>query len=263
MRRPVLFVGLAAAALGVVSVADVEPFTTFGATPAASTSSTNGQGPPSGPDPVLCEVTGVRTSYNSTYDQTSGRYLIQQVTVSDLDSACDGATLGVQLRDGSAVVGSGSGTVGASSTMQVAMTPPAPAEAVVAVHVALRGGTVPLPAECAGFRADRRAYGTVGNDALVGTSLSDLMYGLGGNDNVRSGPNGDCVDGGAGHDTLDGESGDDVVIGGDGNDKLSGGNGRDKLHGGSGNDVLNGGTGTDECISGGGTDTFVGCEVQR
>jgi len=66
----------------------------------------------------------------------------------------------------------------------------------------------------------------IGNDtgnSIVGTVLSERIYGLGGND------------------TLNGGAGDDVIAGGDGNDRISGGIGSDQFVYGSrsfGNDIL-------------------------
>ncbi|MBE0484417.1 MAG: cadherin-like domain-containing protein, partial [Bacterioplanes sp.] len=92
-----------------------------------------------------------------------------------------------------------------------------------------------------------------GNDlnntfTLNGTSDSDLIYGLGGNDRLNgttgSGGN-DILFGGDGRDTLNGGDGDDFLSGGAGNDTLNGGNGNDYLWSGAGNDTMTGGAGAD------------------
>ena len=87
-------------------------------------------------------------------------------------------------------------------------------------------------------------YGTNGADTLTGTNsqAADLIYGLGGDDQLT---------GGAGNDQL---YGDDNSVSfpdlqpspnEDGNDRLSGGRGNDQLSGYGGNDLLAGGAGVD------------------
>ena len=78
--------------------------------------------------------------------------------------------------------------------------------------------------------------GKVGNDALIGTTLSGSA-GL------------DTLVGGDGADQLTGNGGDDVLLGGGGNDNLmSGGAGNDILVGGDGNDILTGGADADTFV---------------
>ncbi|MCA1403490.1 calcium-binding protein [Ensifer sp. IC3342] len=66
-----------------------------------------------------------------------------------------------------------------------------------------------------------------GNDDITGSSVANVLRGLGG------------------HDILEGLGGDDFLDGGSGDDDLYGGSGADILRGGTGFDYLNGGTGTD------------------
>lgn len=85
-----------------------------------------------------------------------------------------------------------------------------------------------------------------------------IMYGYGGNDELKSGRKNDSLYGGAGNDTLDGRWGDDKLYGEDGDDDLDGSDGDDYLDGGSGNDQLRGGWGKDEIYGGLGDDVFDG-----
>jgi hypothetical protein len=62
------------------------------------------------------------------------------------------------------------------------------------------------------------AFGTDGDDILVGTPVRDVLCGFGGDDQLE---------GGAGDDTLLGGTGDDVLIGGEGTDCMVGERGRD------------------------------------
>ncbi|MDK1375681.1 MULTISPECIES: calcium-binding protein [unclassified Sinorhizobium] len=66
-----------------------------------------------------------------------------------------------------------------------------------------------------------------GHDDITGSSVANVLRGLGG------------------HDILEGLGGDDFLDGGTGDDDLYGGAGADILRGGTGFDYLNGGTGTD------------------
>ncbi|MFL5152855.1 MAG: M10 family metallopeptidase C-terminal domain-containing protein [Microvirga sp.] len=63
------------------------------------------------------------------------------------------------------------------------------------------------------------AKGGVGNDAITGNAVANLLEGQ------------------AGNDTLDGGAGADTLVGADGNDRLIGGSGDDSLDGGIGDDV--------------------------
>ncbi len=73
------------------------------------------------------------------------------------------------------------------------------------------------------------AYGTAGNDTLVGEAASDELHGSAGNDSLS---------------------------GLDGRDKLYGEDGRDSLYGGGGLDIVTGGSGQDSLSGGGGNDTY-------
>ena len=70
--------------------------------------------------------------------------------------------------------------------------------------------------------------GDITNETITGTTLADVIGGLGGDD---------TIDGLAGSDTLNGGSGNDVLNGGDDNDILIGALGNDTLNGGAGIDT--------------------------
>ena len=72
-------------------------------------------------------------------------------------------------------------------------------------------------------------YMLSGNDTVIGTRFSDVLFAAKGKDTVK---------GGAGNDTLMGEAGNDILKGDAGRDKLIGGIGKDKLFGGSGADTF-------------------------
>ena len=79
--------------------------------------------------------------------------------------------------------------------------------------------------------------GNAGVDDVTGGSLTDKIFGAGGDDILRGRDGDDELIGGDGVDTLLGQNGGDVLTGGDGNDKLNGGAGIDTMIGGDGNDL--------------------------
>jgi len=93
----------------------------------------------------------------------------------------------------------------------------------------------------------------------------DLIFGMGGADNIRGSHGVDMIDGGTGNDILYGGRGTDTVAGGQGHDQLfggsardtlNGGTGHDRLFGGNGNDILNGNSGYDYLDGGNGSDVY-------
>jgi Ca2+-binding RTX toxin-like protein len=90
-----------------------------------------------------------------------------------------------------------------------------------------------------------------------GTSLNDLLFSAGGNDDVLAGVGNDTVYLGAGSDTVNGGSGGDFLYGDAGSDQLSGGAGDDTALGGAGDDTIVAGPGNDILGGGDGSDTFL------
>ena len=101
-----------------------------------------------------------------------------------------------------------------------------------------------------------------GNQALVQTTLTQIIHGTAGDDTVTLQNRPIIYYGDAGNDTISGGTGNDVIYGGIGNDTLRGGSGTNTLYGGDGNDILYvdsvtdtpyGDAGTDRIILGDGT----------
>ncbi len=84
------------------------------------------------------------------------------------------------------------------------------------------------------------ADGTNANDILYGTTSSERINALAGDDTVFGDAGNDTLDGGTGDDYLTGEGGNDSLIGGTGNDSLIGGAGADTyaFSVGDGNDTV-------------------------
>lgn len=100
--------------------------------------------------------------------------------------------------------------------------------------------------------------GKAGDDLLHGEAGADVLYGSEGLDTLHGGDGDDTLRGGTGDDKLYGEADRDILSGGDGNDTLSGGDGGDNLSGDAGDDTLNGGTGDDTLHGGDGNDRLDG-----
>ena len=99
------------------------------------------------------------------------------------------------------------------------------------------------------------------DDILIGTTLADLIIGLGGDDIITAGKGNDCVLGGDGDDILYGNEGNDYINGGDGADIIKGQSGEDRLIGMTGVDIIDGGDDKDSCIaSEGDKDILIKCE---
>lgn len=93
-------------------------------------------------------------------------------------------------------------------------------------------------------------------DTIGGSSVTDYLYGLGGDDTMSGGLGDDSLYGNDGSDTLFGNDGGDALFGDSGHDALYGNVGFDFLSGGDGNDLLTGGAGNDWMEGGLGDDTF-------
>ncbi|MDA7471330.1 hypothetical protein N8928_00210 [Planktomarina temperata] len=105
---------------------------------------------------------------------------------------------------------------------------------------------------------DDEIYGDDGNDELQGGRGSDLIFGGSGDDKVFADYGDDELYGGDGEDNLQGGTGLDLIYGGPGDDKLFGENGDDILSGDGGDDQLTGGLGADRLQGGGGSDLIYG-----
>ena len=119
------------------------------------------------------------------------------------------------------------------------------------------------PGQLTNFPGGLLALG--GNDTVVGSSDSELIFGNegqdsisggAGNDTLFGGKDNDQLDGGTDNDSILGHLSDDMLRGGDGNDTLLGGKGNDQLFGDAGNDFLSGDRDIDTLTGGQGSDTF-------
>ncbi len=86
------------------------------------------------------------------------------------------------------------------------------------------------------------AFGSNGNDTLIGGPGNDILSGLGGNDILRGNGGNDNIFGGTGNDTITGGVGNDTIDAGNDNDSIQGNGGNDTIFGGNGNDFIVGGT---------------------
>ena len=138
-----------------------------------------------------------------------------------------------------------------------------------------------------GIERDKTVYigepgSYIPNDRIIGSVNRNVIYGEGGNDNLRGNDQNDTIYGGAGNDLIYGGAGDDVLYGDGGKDKIYGGAGDDTIYslnndtiysykstldGGENNDKIynysdeasiNGGTGEDFIYSTGNNVTITG-----
>lgn len=112
--------------------------------------------------------------------------------------------------------------------------------------------------EIEGGSHDDVICGGAGNDELVGEAGHDRIFGGSGKDEIYGEVGDDRISGGAGDDEIEGEGGNDTIHGDDGNDKIAGDNGHDQLFGDAGTDRLTGGNGNDALD--GGTDAPDRCD---
>ncbi len=82
--------------------------------------------------------------------------------------------------------------------------------------------------------------GGAGNDKLIGSEATDLLFGGAGRDKLR---------GFGGNDYLAGGRGADALFGGSGDDLMTGGKGRDRIDGGAGTDVVSKFTNKDSTVT--------------
>jgi Ca2+-binding RTX toxin-like protein len=100
--------------------------------------------------------------------------------------------------------------------------------------------------------------GGPGDDALVGTTVGDVINGGQGDDTLRGLRGSDTVFGDSGDDLLRGGAGDDSLLGAGGDDRVRGGAGSDIIDAGQGDDGVNGGVGNDTITAGAGDDRLRG-----
>ncbi|MEZ2236551.1 chemotaxis protein CheB [Microcoleus sp.] len=93
-------------------------------------------------------------------------------------------------------------------------------------------------------------------DYLEGTSASDKISALDGNDIIYANSGDDFLEGDGGKDKICGDQGNDSIFGGADDDILWGGKGRDLIVGNSGNDIIYGGLDSDTITGGEGDDIF-------
>ncbi|MEA5500534.1 S8 family serine peptidase [Limnoraphis robusta] len=107
------------------------------------------------------------------------------------------------------------------------------------------------------FLQETAFFDTQNTGILVGTSSSDQILGLEGNDFIFGAEEADQLFGNSGADTIYGHQGNDLIHGGSEADLLFGGQGDDVIFGDAGNDTIYGNKGTDILIGGEGEDLFV------
>lgn len=84
-----------------------------------------------------CDTDGVTTAYTTGWDAVDQRYEISAVTVGGIANACNGLKAYVTLTDaGGAQIADGNATI-AGNSQAVTVTPGAPSETTVGVHVLL------------------------------------------------------------------------------------------------------------------------------
>lgn len=98
--------------------------------------------------------------------------------------------------------------------------------------------------------------GTAKFDYLQGTSESDRINGLDGNDIIYANSGDDFIEGDTGKDKICGDQGNDTMFGGADDDIIWGGKGGDVISGNSGNDTIYAGAGSDSITGGEGDDIF-------
>ncbi|MEU4424258.1 calcium-binding protein [Actinoplanes sp. NPDC024001] len=98
------------------------------------------------------------------------------------------------------------------------------------------------------------AYGSSGNDRLVGGSAADYLSGQSGKDSIWGGAGNDRIEAGSAADSVRGESGNDRINSGTGADWIAGGTGNDSINASDGNDAVYGEAGDDKVWGGDGND---------
>ncbi|MBU0532418.1 hypothetical protein KKB44_02900 [Candidatus Micrarchaeota archaeon] len=101
-------------------------------------------------------------------------------------------------------------------------------------------------------------YTGSGNDKVCGLEGNDILYGSNSNDILDGGPGDDILYGEGSNDWLYGQGGNDIIYGGDAADDIDGGDGNDEIYGEHGDDLIYGGDGNDIIYGGDGKDTICG-----
>jgi Ca2+-binding RTX toxin-like protein len=139
------------------------------------------------------------------------------------------------------------GGTGASRTMSVTAAAKKRGQATITLDLSDGKATVPIVVTV--------FVGSDKSETLNGTSGTDMMFGLGGQNTINGNDGNDLLCGGNSNDTISGGNGSDIIDGENGDDTISGGDGSDILRGSSGNDTLTGGAGADFFSGGSGVDT--------
>jgi Ca2+-binding RTX toxin-like protein len=138
------------------------------------------------------------------------------------------------------------GGIGANRTMSVTAAPRKRGQATITLDLSDGKVTVRVAITVVvGSDKSETLNGTSGTDMMFGLTGQNTINGNAGNDLLCGGNSNDTISGGDGNDIIDGENGNDIISGGDGNDILRGSSGSDTLTGGAGADVFSGGPGVD------------------
>ncbi|MBE1285636.1 MAG: hypothetical protein GJ676_20155 [Rhodobacteraceae bacterium] len=134
-------------------------------------------------------------------------------------------------------------------------------------HIALETAedSVRAPIIAYGSNGDNKIIGNAQDNQLYGRGGDDRIFGMDGDDRIWGGTGKDHIEGGQGDNTLDGGGGDDFIFGERGNDTIKGGSGDDTIFGDyvrvglpHGKDVINAGSGDDWVQAGGNDDIVLG-----
>lgn len=119
------------------------------------------------------------------------------------------------------------------------------------------GFLAPYPEGLLALEGNDVVIGSVDSELIFGNQGTDVLRGSAGNDSLFGGKDNDQIFGDEGNDVLNGNIGNDFIVGGIGDDLIRGGKDNDFLVGGEGNDTLSGDFGQDVLKGGGGSDLFV------
>ncbi len=212
-------------------------------------------------DPVS-HVLSVTTDGSSPNTPPTGTVTNGQCTATNMASMASGLiNLGLSDADGDALslrlvsnsnptlVSNADVAIGGNGVNRtVTVTAAARKRGSTTITLGLSDGKVTVPVVITvlvGSDKSETLNGTTGTDMVFGLNGQNVIDGNAGNDLLCGGNSGDTISGGEGNDVIDGGNGDDAINGGDGNDILRGGSGADTLAGGRGADLFSGGSGVD------------------